>query len=83
VFDASGVLWLAYRSNDGTPSDRLIVDKTCDLGRTWSGAALVNGPESAVATNGMKWPALITSSGAAPSVVASATAGLTVFTLAP
>ena len=83
AFDASGVLWLAYRSNDGTPSDRLIVDKTCDLGKTWSGAVLVNGPEAAVPTNGMKWPALITSSSAAPSVVASATAGLTVFTLAP
>lgn len=82
VFDASGVLWFAYRANDGG-ADRILVDKTCDLAKTWSGAVLVNGPEATVSMNGMKWPALLTVAGDAPSIVASATTGLTTFTLGP
>ena len=82
AFDANGVLWFTYRSSDGGP-DRILVDKTCDGAKTWSGAVLVNGPEASVATNGMKWPALLMSAGDAPSVVASGTAALTVFALSP
>jgi hypothetical protein len=82
VFDASGILWLTYRSSDGGP-DRILVDKSCDEGKTWSGAVLVNGPESAVASNGMKWPALFVTDAAAPSIVASASGALTAFALIP
>lgn len=82
VFDASGIFWLAYRSSDGGP-DRILVDKSCDEGKTWSGAVLVNGPEASVATNGMKWPALFVTEAAAPSVVASASSALTAFALIP
>jgi hypothetical protein len=82
VFDASGILWLTYRSREGGP-DRVIVDKSCDEGKTWSGAVLVNGPEASVASNGMKWPALFVTDAAAPSVVASASGALTAFALIP
>jgi hypothetical protein len=82
AFDASGILWFAYRSNDGGP-DRILVDKSCDAGKTWSGAVLLNGPEATVASTPMKWPALLMSPGDAPYVVASATGALTVFTLTP
>ena len=82
AFDANGVLWFAYRSKDGG-ADRILVDKTCDLAKTWSGAVLVNGPEATASMNGMKWPALLASTGDAPYVVASASAGLTAFTLGP
>lgn len=82
AFDANGILWFSYRSNDGGP-ERILVDKSCNGGTTWSGAVLLNGPEASVATNGMKWPALLMSAGDAPYVVASASAALTVFRLAP
>ena len=82
AFDASGILWFTYRSNDGGP-DRILVDKSCDRGKTWSGAVLLNGPEASVAGNGMRWPALLMSTGDAPNVAASASTALTVFTLTP
>ena len=41
-FDDAGVLWLAYGVYDGGFNDRIVIDKTCDLGKTWSGAIVVN-----------------------------------------
>lgn len=41
-------LWLAYIVGDGSGPNRLIVDKSCDGGTTWSGAQLVNGPEGSI-----------------------------------
>jgi hypothetical protein len=41
-FDDAGVLWLAYTVYDGGLSNRIAVDKSCDLGKTWSGALTIN-----------------------------------------
>jgi hypothetical protein len=48
AFDAAGILWVAYQGYDGGLADRIIVDKSCDGGATWSGAVLVNGPEGGI-----------------------------------
>lgn len=82
AFDADGILWFAYRSSDGGP-DRILVDKSCDDTNTWSGAVLLNGPETMVMNTPMKWPALLMSTGHAPHVVASANSALAVLTLTP
>ncbi|GAC1549796.1 MAG: hypothetical protein NVS3B10_13020 [Polyangiales bacterium] len=82
AYDAKGILWFSYRSKGG--ADRILVDKSCDGGgKTWSGAVLLNGPETSVGSNGMRWPALLMTTGDAPHVVASASAALTVFPLTP
>lgn len=48
AYDGAGVLWVAYRAYDGGQADRIFADKSCDGGKTWSGAALLNGPEGAI-----------------------------------
>lgn len=79
AYDASGILWLAYAPSDGGSRSRIVVDKSCDGGTTWSGAVLVNGPESNI--ENMQWPALAISSGAAPFVLTHAADHLAVYPL--
>jgi len=43
------VLWLGYPVADGAGPGRLVVDKSCDLGATWAGPVLLNGPEPNIA----------------------------------
>lgn len=81
-YDASGVLWIAYDGGDGGFYDRVIVDKSCDNGKTWNGPVLVNGPEGSIAD--MRWPALVPSRGAAPTLMTTAKSGeLDYLTLGP
>jgi hypothetical protein len=85
-YDADGVLWLAYRISNDDAFDRIVVDKSCDGGTTWSGAVLVNGTEQQISDAtfaNMKWPALIATTGVAPRVVATGTGATNVFDLAP
>ena len=83
AYDASGVLWVAYQAYDGGSKNRVIVDKSCDDGKTWSGAVLVNGPEGSITDMSVPWFVLAT--GAAPrlALTTDANDGLAVFTLAP
>jgi len=86
MFDAAGILWLAYRVDDGGVADRIVVDKSCDGGTTWSGPVLVNGTEEQVTAGtfaDMKWPVLVPGSGEAPHLAASADAQIAVFALTP
>lgn len=62
AFDDAGILWVTYSHGDGGLNDRIIVDKSCDGGKTWSGATLVNGPEGSVAH--ARLPALVAVEGA-------------------
>ena len=73
--------WLAYHVYDGASHDRVVVDKSCDFGQTWSGAVLVNGPEGSITD--MLVPALVPTSGSAPHLVATAVDHLAYFSLAP
>jgi hypothetical protein len=57
AFDEAGVLWVAYYAYDGGFADRIVVDKSCDGGKTWSGPVLVNGPEGSIA--GASFPGLV------------------------
>jgi hypothetical protein len=52
------VVWLAYLVGDGVGNDRLVVDKTCSSGATWSGPVLINGPEPTISSNAT-WPGLL------------------------
>lgn len=61
-----GTLWLAYLVTDGDGPKRLVVDKSCDGGTTWSGAQLLNGPEPTL-DGDYQWPGLAMVKGA-PSV---------------
>jgi hypothetical protein len=45
MFDDAGVIWVVYAANDNSGKGRIIVDKSCDDGVTWSGAVLANGVE--------------------------------------
>jgi len=86
LYDATGVLWIAYRVYDGGVSDRIVVDKSCDGGHTWSGSVLVNGTEQQIIDAtfpNMKWPALFATTGKAPRLVATGTGATDVFDLAP
>ena len=64
AYDANGILWISYRVWDGGKDDRVVVDKSCDDGATWSGPVLVNGPEGSIAN--MLVPALVMTLDAAP-----------------
>jgi hypothetical protein len=57
-----GTLWMAYLVSDGNGPKRLVVDKSCDGGTTWSGAQLLNGPEPTI-TDDYQWPGLAATSG--------------------
>jgi len=81
AYDAAGVLWVAYYAYDGYTFDRLVVDKSCDNGKTWSGAVLVNGPEGAI-TN-YTFPTLVMTPGDAPQLAATAKDHRVLFSLAP
>jgi hypothetical protein len=86
VYDATGILWVAYRIDDGDVSDRVVVDKSCDGGATWSGSVLVNGTEQQIIDAtfpNMKWPALLATTGKAPRLMATGTDTTNVFDLAP
>lgn len=86
LYDADGILWIAYRVDDGGTADRIVVDKSCDGGMTWSGAVLVNGTEAQITAAtfaNMKWPALLAGSGAAPNLAAWGTDHMSAFRLAP
>ncbi len=48
VYEGS-TLWLAYLAYDGGQNDRVIADKSCDGGKTWSRAELTNGAEGNIA----------------------------------
>jgi len=43
---------------DGLGANRLVVDKSCDAGATWSGAQLLNGPEPDIQDDD-GWPGLV------------------------
>ena len=86
LYDGAGILWIAYRVYDGGNADRIVVDKSCDGGTTWSGAVLVNGTEAEIVAatfTDMKWPALIAGPGAAPHVSAWASDHTSAFGLTP
>lgn len=86
MYDADGILWIAYRVDDGGLADRIIVDKSCDGGTTWSGPVLVNGTEAEITAatfTNMKWPAFIAVPGDAPHLSAFASDHPSVFRLAP
>ncbi len=85
MYDAAGILWLGYRVGDGQ-IDRIIIDKSCDGGTTWSGPVLVNGTEDQVTSStfvSMKWPVLIDGPGDAPHLAATPDDKMCVFGLAP
>lgn len=76
-YDEANILWLAYSSE----GQRVVVDKTCDHGKTWSGATLVNGPEASLAN--ARWPALAMTPGDAPHLLAAGDTHLVVYALTP
>ena len=84
--DDTGVLWRTYVVGDGLTS-RIAVDKTCDLGKTWSGPQVING--SMGTTDDATLPMLVATPGGQVAVYASATgnAGITYqmrrYTIAP
>jgi hypothetical protein len=80
AYDADGILWIAYVEDTGS-AVRVVVDKSCDSGTTWSGSVLVNGPEGSI-TN-MQFPAFALTPTGAPGLVATAADHLAYFTLAP
>ena len=61
AYDAAGILWIAYRPDDGGSQYRVVVDKSCDDGATWSGPVLL----SELDVN-LKYPALAMTTGDAP-----------------
>jgi len=81
AYDAAGILWVAYVAYDGVTHERVIVDKSCDGGETWSGPVLVNGPESSITD--MRFPAFAVTTAATPSLVATPANHLAYFTLTP
>jgi hypothetical protein len=80
AWDASGVLWVAYNPYDGGP-ERLVVDKTCDDGATWSGPVLVNGAEGAVVN--ARFPVLLAAGDPAPALLSHVDASLQMTRLSP
>ncbi len=80
AYDDNGVLWLAYLPYISF-DDRIAVDKSCDDGKTWSGAVLVNGPEKYI--HDMRWPSFAMITGATPRIVANAMDHFAIFSLAP
>jgi hypothetical protein len=80
AWDASGVLWIAYEPYDGG-AERLVVDKTCDDGASFSGPVLVNGPEGSVAN--ARFPVLLATGDAAPALLSHVDASLQITRLAP
>ncbi|HEX7601929.1 MAG TPA: sialidase family protein [Polyangiaceae bacterium] len=81
AYDAAGVLWVAYRVFDGVSTNRIIVDKSCDGGKTWSGAVVVNGAEGALVD--LRFPALSMTPDAAPHLLTVASDHLAFSTLTP
>jgi hypothetical protein len=75
TYDPSGILWLAYRTVD---SGVLAVDKSCDVGVTFSGPVAVDDGSS-----GFRWPSLANVSTTAPLLAAWGSAENDTFTLAP
>ncbi len=47
IYEGS-TLWLIYMAYDGGDHSRLIADKSCDGGKTWSRAELTNGTEAQI-----------------------------------
>ncbi|MEB2310351.1 MAG: sialidase family protein [Sorangiineae bacterium] len=80
-YDAAGILWIGYHAYDGALHARLVVDKSCDGGKTWSGAVLVNGPEETIVDGQL--PALVMTPGRAPQLAASAGNHRVLFSLTP
>lgn len=80
-YDAAGILWIGYRAYDGAGHGRLVVDKSCDGGKTWSGAVLVNGPEEAIVDGQL--PALVMTPGGAPQLAATLGDHRVLFSLTP
>ncbi len=78
LYDAAGVLWIAYVIQDGGAYS-VIVDKTCDGGVTFSGPVQVN----AAATYNLLAPTLLDVGAAAPLLVGAEDANLAAFSLAP
>jgi hypothetical protein len=82
-YDADGILWIAYRTAE---NDRIIVDKSCDNGLTWSGSVLVSGTEQQITDAtfpNMKWPVFVPTTGKAPRLAATGTGATNLFDLAP
>jgi hypothetical protein len=48
VIHEGSTLWLIYAAYDGGAHSRVIADKSCDGGKTWSRAELTNGAEGAI-----------------------------------
>ena len=56
VFYEGSTLWLAYLAYDGGQNDRIIADKSCDGGKTWSRAELTSGAEGTI--DGFGYPGI-------------------------
>jgi hypothetical protein len=57
-----GILWMSYLIEDGSGNARMIIDKSCDGGTTWSGAQLLNGTEPMI-TETRSWPMVVLAGG--------------------
>ncbi len=76
LYDASGVLWIAYRIEDGSA---LVVDKTCDGGLTFSGPVSA----SVAANDSLMGPSLLDTGAPAPLLFGAAEVNLAAFSLSP
>lgn len=61
-FDDTGVLWIVYGVYDGGQHDRIVVDKSCDLGATWSGSVVINALSDGTIDNATR-PSLVPTTG--------------------
>jgi hypothetical protein len=60
VLYEGSTLWLAYHAANAhcdAIGDRLIVDKSCDGGKTWSGTQLIDGDEATMMIDALGFPA--------------------------
>lgn len=77
------VIWVEYFAYTNG-SDRIIVDKTCDGGQTWSGAVLVNGTEDNIVEDRSTGGLFLTKSGMNASMLDySSTGNLEILALEP
>ena len=76
LYDASGIIWVAYRIDDG---NALVVDKSCDGGLTFSGPVSA----SVAATDSLMGPSLLDTGAPAPLLFGAAEMNLTSFSLSP
>jgi hypothetical protein len=76
LYDASGVIWIAYRIDGGSA---LVVDKSCDEGLTFSGPVSA----SVAADDSLMGPSLLDTGAPAPRLFGAAEMNLASFSLSP